>query len=210
MRARDCMTAVWAALALTLAPGAAPAQAQAGMTRIPTQYIAALGMVDATSGDDAQTWGLWAVDPGPRGVRMAGYADMVADGGRAPEGWRFDPAAWWIEEHGLLMETPSFPVPAGRYVVTGGRTVMSILTVEAPDASGRQRWSLADGATLHDVTHLGCRAAVYTPARTGAACTPDRTPMGAFPMRPDIAMPEVEGCAKKDYAVLIVVGMMGG
>ena len=208
MRGRELVATLVAGLAVALSLSAMPARAQGGMTRIATQYIAALGDSGATSGEDAQDWGLWAVDPGPRGVRVAGYAEMVANEGRAPEGWTFDADAWWLEEHGLLMETPSFPVPVGRYVVTGGRAVMSVLTIEAPDAAGRQRWSLADGASLHDVTHLGCRAAVYTPARTGAACKPDRTPMSAFPMRPGLAMPEVEGCAKRDYEVLIVVGMM--
>ena len=39
--------------------------------RIPTQFIAALGDPGATSGSGAQLWGLWRLDPGPRGVRLA-------------------------------------------------------------------------------------------------------------------------------------------
>lgn len=172
-----------------------------------TQYIAALGDPTATSGDDAQTWGFWSVDPGPRGVWISDYPDLLAAAGLAPEGWQFDPAAWWLEEHGLIMESPSFALPPGQYVVTGGREVTSVLTVEPPDATGHQNWSLADGATIYDVTHLGCRAALYTSA-SGASCTPDSTNTNVFPMRPGIDMPQVQGCNKQDYQVLIVVGMM--
>jgi hypothetical protein len=115
---------------------------------VQTQYIAALGVPSATSGTDAETWGLWAVDPGPRGVRLSDYEDLIANSGMAPDGWQFDDAAWWLEEHGLIMEEPSFPLPPGRYVVTGGREVTSVLTVEPADATGTQAWSLADGATI--------------------------------------------------------------
>lgn len=183
------------------------AQAEATYTAIPTQYIAALGPTTATSGNDAETWGLWAVDPGPRGVWIDDYAGLVANGGVAPDGWQFDAGGWWLEEHGLIMEAPTFPLPAGQYVVTGAREVTSVLTVAAPDADGHQAWSLADGATLYDVTHLRCRAAVYTP-RDGQMCSPEATPTHVFPMVPDRAMPAVEGCSKVDYQVLIVVGMM--
>lgn len=193
-------------LALFLAPGA-PALAEARMVQIPTQYIAALGEPMASAGEDAHTWGLWPVDPGPRGVWTKDFPNLVSRGGRAPAGWRFDPRAWWLEEHGLIMEAPEFPLPAGQYVVTGGREVTSILTVSAPDAAGRQDWSLEGGATIYDVTHLRCRAAVYT-ARAGQSCTPDKTPTGVFPMSPDREMPSIEGCDKQDYQVLIVVGMI--
>ena len=188
----------------------ATAPAQAEQTYIPgkTQYIAALGASSATSGDDAQSWGFWAVDPGPRGVWIKDYPDLVANAGVAPDGWQFDPAAWWLEEHGLMMEAPVFPLPAGNYVVTGGRETTAILTVAAPDAAGHQAWSLGSGASLYDVTHLGCRAAVYSASATGGACTPDKTNTDVFPMRPDIAMPDVAGCTKQDYQVLIVTGMM--
>ena len=189
---------------LAYAPAAV---AEETMSRIPTQYIAALGDKTATSGNDAATWGLWTIDPGPRGVWTTDFAELAAKGGVAPDGWQFDPKAWWLEEHGLIMETPSFPLPAGKYVVTGGREATSVLTVEAPDANGAQSWSLADGASVYDVTHLRCRAARYT-ALDGQSCTPDQTPTGAFPMSPEKVMPAVAGCAKQDYQVLIVVGMM--
>lgn len=191
-------------LMLTLGP------VQADQTFVPgkTQYIAALGPKSATSGTDAQTWGFWSVDPGPRGVWINDYDDLLADAGLAPDGWQFDSAAWWLEEHGLMMESPRFPLPPGQYVVTGGREVTSVLTVSGPDAAGKQSWSLLNGASLYDVTHLGCRAAVYTAQATGQSCTPDKTPTEVFPMRLDISMPEVEGCTKQDYQVLIVTGMM--
>lgn len=186
----------------------APAQAEETLVPGPTQYIAALGDPQTTSGDDAQTWGFWTVDPGPRGVWVKDYPGLLANAGKAPSGWQFNPAGWWIEEHGLIMEAPSFPLPPGSYVVTGGREVTSVLTVSPADTSGKQKWHLADGATILDVTHLHCRAAIYTPQTSGQSCTPDKTPTQVFPMSPGLAMPAVEGCSKRDYQVLIVIGMM--
>ena len=200
-RALRCAALAAALLTSTLA------HAEVAFLRGETQYIAALGDTAATSGDDAETWGFWSVDPGPRGVWIRDYADLTANAGMAPDGWQFDPAAWWLEEHGSMMEAPAFPLPPGQYVVTGGRDVTSVLTVQPANAAGKSAWSLADGATLYDVTHLGCRAAVYTAAQ-GQSCTPDKTPTDVFPMRPDISMPAVDGCTKQDYQVLIVIGRM--
>ena len=194
--------------AAILALAAVPAHSETTFVPGDTQYIAALGDSSATSGDDAQTWGFWSVDPGPRGVWIKDYDYLLENAGLAPDGWQFDSAAWWLEEHGLMMESPSFPLPAGQYVVTGGREVTSVLTIAPPDAAGKQAWSIANSASLYDVTHLGCRAAVYTAKAQGQSCTPDKTPTDVFPMRPDISMPNVEGCAKQDYQVLIVTGMM--
>lgn len=194
-----------AVLALSLSAGVAAAETS--FERGPTQYIAALGDSGATSGTGAETWGFWEVDPGPRGVWTADFAELLANAGVAPAGWTFDGAAWWLEEHGLIMEAPSFPLPPGQYVVTGGREVTAVLTVEAADDAGQMRWSLSDGATVYDVTHLRCRAALYT-AKAGQACTPDKAPTDVFPMDPGRAMPEVEGCSKRDYQVLIVIGRM--
>lgn len=196
----------FAAIVISVGIGA-PVHAQTTFSPSDTQYIAALGDTAATSGTDAATWGLWAIDPGPRGVQIDNYRSLIKNGGTAPAGWQYDKAAWWLEEHGLIMEAPTFPLPAGNYVVTGGRGTTSVLTVNPPDAAGKSSWSLADGASLYDVTHLGCRAALYT-AQTGQSCTPDATPQNVFPMRPDISMPSVTGCDKRDYQVLIVVGMM--
>jgi hypothetical protein len=205
MTSLGCVTSGLSVAALALWGGMA--QAEATYVRGETQYIAALGDPGATSGTDAETWGFWEVDPGPRGVWSTEFVELMAHGGKAPAGWQFDPASWWLEEHGLIMEAPTFPLPPGKYVVTGGREVTSVLTVAAPDAEGHQAWSLVDGATIYDVTHLRCRAAVYT-ARAGESCTPDKTPTHVFPMDPGRQMPAVEGCEKQDYQVLIVIGRM--
>ena len=173
--------------------------------RVPTQYIAALGPPNATSGDNAETWGLWRQDPGPRGVRLKSYDRL--ENGVAPAGWHHDKNAWWLEEHGLLMEAPDFPMPPNRYLVTGDREVTSVLTVHPPSADGRQRWELADGATIYDVTHLRCRAALYTPAKAGGSCSPTAAREDDFPVPPGAVMPPVADCAKQDYQVLIVIGM---
>jgi hypothetical protein len=173
---------------------------------VPTQYIAALGSSTAKSGTGAENWGLWPVDPGPRGVRLTGYSSLKGAGGKAPSGWTFDHADWWLEEHGLIMEQPTFPIPPGRYVVTGDREVTATLTIHPKSTDGTQKWELKDGATLYDVTHLGCRAARYTPASTNS-CTPEHADQENFPVFPGAAMPPVGGCNKQDYQVLIVVGM---
>ncbi len=175
--------------------------------RVRTQYIAALGDPGASSGDGAQAWGLWRVDPGPRGVRLKDYERLASAGGVAPARWQFDAADWWLEENGLIMEAPDFPLPPGKYVVTGNREVMSILTVHPDDADGNRRWALGDGATLYDVTHLRCRSARYTPAAGNASCSPKNVQQAAFPVTPGAAMPAVENCAKQDYTVLFVVGV---
>src|SRR6185436_9169556 len=118
--------------------------------RISTQFIAASGNPEANSGSDAQSWGLWPVDPGPRGVRLGSFAQLKAAGGVAPAGWKFDAREWWLEEHGLIMEPPVFPLPPGKYLVTGDREVTTVLTIHAPGVDGNSRWELGDAATLHD------------------------------------------------------------
>lgn len=182
--------------------------AQTSYTRIPTQYIAALGEPGTKSGAGAGAWGLWPVDPGPRGVRLRNYAALKASGGIALAKWRFDDSDWWLEENGSIMEQPSFPIPAGKYVVTGDRDVTAVLTVHPRDAGGVTRWELDKGATLYDVTHLGCRAARYTPAAGAHSCSPEKASQTAFPVTPGAAMPAVENCNKQDYQVLIVKGMV--
>ena len=193
-----------AAAATVALPTAAWAFDRSQFERVPTQYIAALGPPDAKSGNNAETWGLWREDPGPRGVRLKSL-DRLKDG-VAPAGWHHDKNAWWLEEHGLLMESPEFPMPAGVYVVTGDREVTSVLTVHPASADGKQRWELADGASIYDVTHLRCRSAVYTPAKAGASCSPTAARESDFPVSPGAAMPPVADCAKQDYQVLIVIG----
>jgi hypothetical protein len=172
----------------------------------PIQFIAALGEPDANSGVGAEAWGLWPVDPGPRGVRLSRFDNLQLQGGVAPAGWTFDNSNWWLEENGLIMEPPQVPLAPGNYLVTGDRAVTTVLTVYPEDANGDHRWELADGATLYDVTHLGCRSAVYTPSAEGS-CSPVNAPQDAFRVAPGAAMPKVEGCVKQDYAVLFVVGV---
>ena len=180
--------------------------AETVIKRIPTQYIAALGDPTAKSGIGVETWGLWPVDPGPRGVRLTGYSSLKEAGGISPRGWKFDNTDWWLEEHGLIMEQPTFPIVPGKYVVTGNRYATAILTVHPKGADGIQHWELNNSATLYDVTHLGCRAARYTPA-TANSCTPEHADQENFPVFPGAVMPPVGGCNKQDYQVLIVVGM---
>jgi hypothetical protein len=43
-----------------------------------------------------------------------------------------------------------FPLPAGKYLVTGDRDVTTVLTIQPKDKNGNQRWALADGATLYE------------------------------------------------------------
>jgi hypothetical protein len=174
--------------------------------RIEPQFIAALGDAKATSGSGAQSWGFWNKDPGPRACKLEHYPQLKATG-VAPAQWKFDAADWWLEEHGLIMEKPSFPLPPGKYLVTGDRQVTTVLTIQPKDKNGNQRWELADGATLYDVTHLGCRSARYTPATADNSCSPANAPTTGYPVLPGARMPAVKGCRKQDYTVLIVVGL---
>jgi hypothetical protein len=181
-----------------------------GFTRIPTQFVAALGDPKAKEGTSAQDWGLWKVDPGPRGVWLRDYQKDIMDHENrvAPAGWTFDSNDWWLEEHGLIMEAPKFSLAPGRYLVTGGRMVTTGLTIDAATGS----WKLDEG-TLYDVTHLPCRSARYTPILmnngetiTTSAGSPLTANPKDFPVAPGAIMPSVPGCAKQDYAVLFVVG----
>ena len=175
--------------------------------RIEPQFIAALGDPKATSGNGAQSWGFWNQDPGPRACKLDHYDQLKAAGGVAPAQWKFDPSDWWLEEHGFIMEKPSFPLPPGKYLVTGDRNVTTVLTIQPKDKDGNQRWELADGATLYDVTHLECRSARYTPSTANNSCSPANVQTKGFPVNPAAAMPAVNGCRKQEYAVLIVVGL---
>jgi hypothetical protein len=205
---RVCLTT---ALLVTMSIVAQGVHAAGGgrtkFTRIPTQYIAALGNPDATSGSGAQLWGLWPLDPGPRGVKLNRYQSLKEVGGIAPARWQFDETDWWLEEHGLIMEQPTIPLTPGKYLITGARKVTAVLTIHPSDSHGDRRWELDQGATLYDVTHIACRSARYTPAMVGGSCSPANAKQTAFPVAPGGAMPPVEGCTKQDYAVLIVIGM---
>ena len=185
----------------------ATGDSQTKFKRIPTQFIAALGDPGATSGNGAQSWGLWRLDPGPRGVWLNNYEQLEAAGGVTPAQWKFDSTDWWLEENGLIMEQPHFPLPPGKYMVTGGREVMTVLTVHPTDKDGDRRWQLDRGANLYDVTHLRCRSARYTPAAGDNSCSPARANKATFPVTPGGLMPAVEGCNKQDYTVLFVIGL---
>ena len=179
---------------------------------VPTQFIAALGDPAASSGSGAQTWGLWRTDPGPRGVWLNNFEpQLVVSGGVAPANWEFDSDDWWLDENGIIMEKPEFSVPAGKYIVTGDRQAVAMLTIHPMDDKGSQRWELGNGATLYDVTHLPCRTARYTPMSVNDAgsaadvCSPASAKRSDFPVTPGGPMPPVDGCSKLDYAVLFIV-----
>ena len=203
---RRSASALLAAL-FALAIGSHAAHAEENFKRIALQYLAALGDPNATSGTGAEAWGMWTIDPGPRGVRLESFGQLKATGGVAPAGWSFNADDWWLEENGLIMEPPDFAVAPGKYLVTGDREVTSVLTIHAVDKDGSQRWELDKGAKLYDVTHLPCRSARYRPASKGASCSPSKAKASDFRVPAGAAMPAVEGCSKQDYAVLFVIGV---
>lgn len=211
MKPRATMTRrQWLASALGLLASAAagPVLAQTRLfRRIPTQYIAALAPEGARSGTGAESWGLWKVDPGPIGVWLWWYQTLKRAGNIAPAGWRFDIDDWWLDENGLIMKAPEFPMPAGQYYVTNGEEHISLLSVEQPDAEGKQAWSLSDDKTIADVTHGPCRSARYTPEGASGTCSPAEADHDVFPLKPGESPPQVQGCHRKEYAVLIVFGL---
>jgi hypothetical protein len=140
-------------------------------------------------------------------VRLSSFEQLEEGGGVAPARWTFDHTDWWLEEHGLIMEQPKFPIPPGKYLVTGDRKVTTVLTIHPADKDGNRRWELDEQATLYDVTHLACRSARYTPATGDGSCSPANVQKTAFPVTPGGVMPPVEGCKKQDYAVLIVIAV---
>jgi len=194
-------------LGLLLLPTLAQAETKLKFKRIPTQFIAALGDPAAAAGGGAQAWGLWRLDPGPRGVWLRHFEHLRSAGGFGPGGWQFDQEDWWLDENGLIMEKPKFPVAPGKYLVTGEREVTTVLTIHPKDGNGDQRWELANGAKLFDVTHLPCRSARYSPVAGENSCSPANARQTEFPVVPGGLMPVVKGCKKKDYAVLLVVGI---
>ena len=174
--------------------------------RIPTQFIASLAEPGASSGKGAEKWGVWEVDPGPRGVWLKNFEQLLSSGGVAPANWVFDPGDWWLDENGLIMEKPAFPLPPGQYLVTGRRATTAILTVYPADKEGVQAWELGNRATIYDVTHLKCRSARYAPVASGS-CSPGKMDSKNFPVAPGGLMPPIEGCNKQDYTVLFISGV---
>jgi hypothetical protein len=181
-----------------------PIIAQNKFRYIPTQYIATLASAKERSGTGAETWGLWRVDPGPIGVWLRFYQLLQKAGNIAPAGWRFDIDDWWLDENGLIMKAPEFPMPAGKYYVTNGEDNIALLTVEEPDSDGKQAWSLSDNKSIADVTHGPCRSARYTQKNGSKTCSPKNANLNVFPLKPGEEPPYVDGCNRKKYAVLIV------
>lgn len=193
-------------LAFALLLGSAASADTVRFKRIPTQFIAALVEPGASSGTGAEKWGVWDVDPGPRGVWLKNFGELLSSGGVAPSKWKFDPSDWWLDENGLIMEQPSFPLKPGRYLVTGRRIATAILTIHPADAQGVQSWELGNRANIYDVTHLKCRSARYTSAN-GGSCSPGAVDQKDFPVAPGGMMPPVDGCNKQDYSVLFIIGV---
>lgn len=178
---------------------ALPPNKAGSFQRVPTQFIAALGDPSANVGLGAAEWGLWRLDPGPRGVPLREYARLEAAGGVASAGWTFSADDWWLEENGRIMERPA-RLPPGRYLVTGDREVTTVLAV-GPTGE----WALADGASLYDVTHLPCRSARYR--RQAPSATPGAANLSDFPVAAGARMPQIRGFEQQDYAVVFVVGV---
>jgi hypothetical protein len=173
-------------------------------------FIAALADPTATSGRGAETWGLWRTDPGHTGVWLRLYPMLKKAGNIAPGLWSFDIDDWWLDENGLIMKAPEFPIPAGKYLVTGERETIAALTIHPTDETGNQNWELNRNATMYDVTHLPCRSTRYTPKGASGTCTPANVNKDPFPLKVGLKLPKVDGCEGKDYSVMIVVGLPEG
>ena len=78
-------------------------------------------------------------------MRLGSYEALKAHGGKAPSDWQFDASDWWLEENGLIMEKPDFPMPPGKYLVTGNREARTVLTVFPKDADGGSAGSWRTG-----------------------------------------------------------------
>ena len=200
---RQWLTSAIGFLATTIS---SPIAAQTKFRRIKTQYIATQAPSDKSFGTGAETWGIWKVDPGPIGVWLKFYQALQKAGNIAPSGWRFNIDDWWLDENGLIMKAPQFPMPPGGYYVTNGEKNISLLMIGKPDSMGKQTWSLSDSKTIADVTHGPCRSARYRPDGEKGTCSPEYADRTAFPLAPGEAPPLVMGCNREKYAVLIVFG----
>src|SRR6266446_368559 len=89
MNSRACFATALFVMMAALGPSVhAAGGGQVKFKRIPTQFIAALGNPGASSGSGAQLWGLWPLDPGPRGVRLSSFEKLEEAGGVAPSHWK--------------------------------------------------------------------------------------------------------------------------
>jgi len=153
----------------------------------PLQFIAATGDPDASSGSGADSWGIWKTDPGPLGLPMRAYKA----GNTKP--W-LDESDFFLDENAIIMPPPQYPLPAGKYLVTGARTTTTGLTI---DKEGN--WKLDEGKLL-DVTHQPCRAARYTNG------SPNSVKGDGFHISPGGIMPDVQGTKKQIYSVVFIIG----
>ncbi len=153
---RACLAMILLVVMLAMGqPSLAAGRARPKYQRILTQYIAAQGEPGATSGSGAQLRGLWPLDPGLRGIKLDTYDKLKSTGGMTTARWLFNSTDWWLEEHGLIMEQPVFPVPSRKYVVTGGRDAIAVLTIHPADKNGNTRRELDNGAALWYFTEIG-------------------------------------------------------
>ena len=73
------------------------------------QFIAALGDPGSCEGTGVSQWGLWRVDPGPRGVSLQDYEMVKAMGGFTPAGWTFDAGrATTNNSHTVYLRVPDY------------------------------------------------------------------------------------------------------
>ena len=97
------------------------------------------------------------------------------------------------------MRPPDERLPNGQYIVTGNREVTTTLKISDGD------WILGNDASLHDVTHLPCRAARYVAIEDNAS--PQNANLADFPVTPGGAMPPIPGYKKTDYSVVFVLAI---
>ena len=84
------------------------ASAETSFKPVPTQYIAALADPGANSGTGAEKWGIWRLDPGPRGVRLGSYDWPPMAAQRPPAGSLTPPTGGW-RRTGSSWRSRSFP-----------------------------------------------------------------------------------------------------
>ena len=146
--------------------------------RIEPQDIAALGDPGATSGSGAQSWGLWSQDPGPRGGKLDLGLRSIEGGRRRGAGTVSIDAAWTGgrgRNTGRIMEKPTFPLPPGKDLVTGDRTVTTVLTIQPKDKDGNERWNspTARPSTMSPISDAD--SARYDAGGGGQLCSSPRT-----------------------------------
>ena len=123
---------------------------------------------------------------------------MVEDPSAPRSAW-LDEKDFFLDENAIIMPQPEYPLPPGKYLVTGARELTTGLTIEASGG-----WKLDEGRLIH-VTHMPCRAGRYRRS-SGGDGSPLTVRREDFPMRPGGIMPNVPGTDKQDYSVLFIIG----